>query len=658
MPSYMTSGPYTMSAARPSLQRVPAMTYTATSAERLHKGLPTLQGSYRPAPMQPLPSRTVQAPSAPGVVATAPSAAPASSSAMVSSSVASVRSQHSLGPPHRLVSSPRSPRAGSGSMLPSNAATQAVARASAATAAMLGKGTSSSPPPRRMSTSPRAGVRTKPLRSSTSPSQADAVGSGPVTSRDRGRQRVPLDTGLSEKRRAAGRRSPDAREPSRGPSRGLSWSPVSRAHTPSSRPRPSLSPRDVDARRDVQQVTLWHDWQEDRAPGMRDARELPREGMKEPSEWETSEFRPHGVLMDANSPAKHQRKECHKSGFHGFSFNCKEQVPPALMNDFTLRSSDSNLELAAGLAHASSVPSLLSGGGPLELSDSLPSLTISSTSSGKEAVSHQSSSTSSPSGRGPHRCGAGPSGPPYTARRPDETGSEGDRPQDFAVFGAFGGLGIEDPQDSADESVMTTPKMFQAQLDQGTMSGSDPLAQTVKNNATVRVMRSFWESRTRSVASEAGCKDGQDHLQKPRRSLSAATQRSCTSRMRHDIARLQQCTEQHAAMVQELRLRVYGPGADNESDGRSPPSKSSSPGSESRSACGGCDAEEEALQMELSSKASATWRVTRQAMRLFMKHIDKLDAQRSASWRPERSDFSWASHLQMEEPAGEPGLEV
>jgi len=290
--------------------------------------------------------------------------------------------------------------------------------------------------------------------------------------------------------------------------------------------------------------------------------------------------------------------------------------------------------------HTSSVPSLLSNGGPLELSDSLSNLTMSTNSSSKE---HHDA------------CGGGPGGfrqPSPTARacpaivgmemvrRAHDLGShevqQGALPLD--VQGLPPDVQEEGNDENAppDNETMPTPRMFEvqnAEVQQGEPGHSDPLAPTIKVVTKVKTMRSFWENQTRAASHDTGspkdslgvrnASNAQGGWQPcGRRSLSFP-RKGTSNRVRKDIAKTQKLMEDSSALLEELALRVRGTGADVLRGGESGTSSSSD--SEAITECqGDDDCEEVSLLRAYKASSSSLWRAHRQTVRLLLTHLDKI----------------------------------
>jgi len=189
----------------------------------------------------------------------------------------------------------------------------------------------------------------------------------------------------------------------------------------------------------------------------------------------------------------------------------------------------------ADLGHASSAPSLLSGGGALELSDSSnPSLTF-STNSSKEDAASVFHGTGKPRSTG--RC------------TPELV--PGARPDAVLELGADENL-------PPSEGMVPTPRTLQV----AGSGGNDPLAKTV------RTMRCFWEEKVRqSVGSKA------DSEAAPRRSQSEFPKRH-SSRLRKEMARMQHQMDEYKDFYEKFAMRIRGP--DALADDGSPLSKCSS----------------------------------------------------------------------------------
>lgn len=188
----------------------------------------------------------------------------------------------------------------------------------------------------------------------------------------------------------------------------------------------------------------------------------------------------------------------------------------------------------ADLGHASSAPSLLSGGGALELSDSSnPSLTFSTNSSKEDgSVFH------------------GTGKPRSTGRYTPEL-VPGARPDAVLELGA-------DENQPPSEGMVPTPRTFQV----AASGGNDPLAQTVKS------MCGFWEEKVRqSIGSKA------ESEAPPRRSQSEFPKRH-SSRLRKEMARMQHQMDEFKDFYEKFAMRIRGP--DALADDGSPLSKCSS----------------------------------------------------------------------------------
>lgn len=216
----------------------------------------------------------------------------------------------------------------------------------------------------------------------------------------------------------------------------------------------------------------------------------------------------------------------------------------------------------------------------MELSDSLPSLTISSSPSCKELGLDSDGLTAIPA--------------------------------------------VEDDEMTAgvvEDAMLTTPRDFEMR------SSSASSHQSSMPKTQVTSMRSFWESRTRSNSvTSSGTKEAAESFQVLRRSSSATMQRRGTvDLIRREISRLQHQMDESLSIAQELAWKVHGPGAVVDS-ARSPASDSSPER--------GLDGEEEqdiALLKSYRSHARAVGKVHRQTLLLLMAHAGRIEESHNKS---------------------------
>lgn len=193
------------------------------------------------------------------------------------------------------------------------------------------------------------------------------------------------------------------------------------------------------------------------------------------------------------------------------------------------------------LACVSSVPSLLSGGGVLELSDSLshPSLTVSTNSSCRDDAS-------SLQGVPQQQRSTGRRTPELVAW---EVPKEADQ-QHQQQRQQYAAAASDENQPPVDFMEPTPRTRYVASKH---TENVDPLAQTVK---TVSTMRCFWEEKTRKSA--GGAKEG---LRPTRRSQSEFPRGNSLHWIKDEISWLQSHMEQQQEFCEALTARVRGPEA-------------------------------------------------------------------------------------------------
>jgi len=261
----------------------------------------------------------------------------------------------------------------------------------------------------------------------------------------------------------------------------------------------------------------------------------------------------------------------------------------------------------ASLGHVSSAPSLLSGAGALELSESLstPSLNFSTNSSKEDGSSFNGGRTRSQRGS--------------TGRRTPELLAREARSCKHHLPAA------SDENQPPSESLVPTPCTSEAcAVETG---NPDPLAQTVMTIGAVSTMRYFWENKTRL---SSGGKDGDSSCQgtRPRRSCSSIPSRQTgLRRLKSDISRLQSHVAESKSLVEQLEIRVRGAHA------LSPPSllsdgspSSSLNGSSSDSGDSSKDGEEHEgilVWKAFNQNTSALWKIQNKTMQLLLEHMDR-----------------------------------
>lgn len=198
----------------------------------------------------------------------------------------------------------------------------------------------------------------------------------------------------------------------------------------------------------------------------------------------------------------------------------------------------------ASLACVSSVPSLLSGGGVLELSDSLshPSLTVSTNSSCRDDASSLQGVPQQQQQRSTGR------------RTPElvawEVPKQADQQQYQQQRQQYAPAASDENQPPK-ELLEPTPRT--RYIASKHTENSDPLAQTVK---TVSTMRCFWEEKSRKSA--GGAKEG---LHPTRRSQSEFPRGRNLHWIKDEISWLQSHMEQQQEFCEALTARVRGPEA-------------------------------------------------------------------------------------------------
>eukprot|EP00930_Biecheleria_cincta_P070721 TRINITY_DN58336_c0_g1_i1.p1 TRINITY_DN58336_c0_g1~~TRINITY_DN58336_c0_g1_i1.p1 ORF type:complete len:869 (-),score=99.56 TRINITY_DN58336_c0_g1_i1:200-2806(-) len=194
------------------------------------------------------------------------------------------------------------------------------------------------------------------------------------------------------------------------------------------------------------------------------------------------------------------------------------------------------------LACVSSVPSLLSGGGVLELSDSVshPSLTFSTNSSCREdASSLQGVQQRRSTGRRTPELMAW-----EVPKQADQQHQQNHQQQQSA---AIAGDENQPPVDFMEP----TPRTFHVAGQH--VGNSDPLARTVK---TVSTMRYFWEEKVRKSMGGA-----QEESRPARRSQSEHPRRNRLHWMKEEISWLRSHMEQQQEFCEALTARARGPEA-------------------------------------------------------------------------------------------------
>lgn len=283
--------------------------------------------------------------------------------------------------------------------------------------------------------------------------------------------------------------------------------------------------------------------------------------------------------------------------------------------------------------HNCSVPSLLSGGGHLELSDSLSthSLAISSNSSARPSPSSSAANTANLNvGSGCRRALAASGRTPELASR-DVRCCSGNRGRKREAY----------DENSPPDDSLPTPRTFQVQssnLQLGAELGHlDPLARTVKVVTTVTTMRSFWENQTRNTLKEV---TSPKEALRPRRgsgnsgrggnvlrsatSVPASRRGGAVNRMERDVARTRKQLEGTSALLEELAQRLYSTDAEVLLSPKSSDSDSevlTDVGTEE------LDDEEIAFLRAYQESSSVLWKVQRQTVRLLLAHLDKVGSE-------------------------------
>lgn len=325
--------------------------------------------------------------------------------------------------------------------------------------------------------------------------------------------------------------------------------------------------------------------------------------------------------------------------------NATQQDVPTMLGQ---GSSPSTVDLHG----SASVGSLRSGGaGQLEFSDTMSphSWAVSSSSS------HRQSPCDVPVGKG----GAAASAAPLPGRRtpdvatrdlhrfspsPSREAARSSPPSDRKLMD----LGLNDVTVGSEhvplEELLPTPRLFQALREKENGSGndeskklsgsqeiSDPLAETVKAQATVTTMRTFWESQARKEAASSPketVRPTRSSVDGARRrstmSASGAASRRCHSaqRVRQDIAKAQRQLEGASELLAQLTHRIQGVETDSVLTARSPSSNSES--DLQLDATREVDEDDDlAFMRAYRESSSALWKVQRQTVRLLLSHLDK-----------------------------------
>jgi len=353
----------------------------------------------------------------------------------------------------------------------------------------------------------------------------------------------------------------------------------------------------------------------------------------------------------------------------------------------------------ASLGQASSVPSLLSNNGALELSDSPsnPSLTISTNSSAKEAAPRYavpSPVPPLPAMAPPAELAWGawaPTASEPARRTPELPCRDVWRCQTSEVLAdeaeterLSAGAKRETVGDENAPPDDTLPTPRTATLQDGRQR-SDPLAQTVKSGTlssgiTVTTMRSFWETKARSGSREARDSLGASGTPRSGRSGSAlgggsprgAAEKggdSCRShsasqprrqggtsaRLRRDLAEQQKLMDDSNALLSQLTLRIRGNSqAVAEDSRRSSGSESEAPTEAERETEGNEGASVlRGFVRTFRQSTSSLWKTHRQTVRLVLEHLDGLYPSPQAGGAGHGGALAVAA-AQAEEPAGEP----